>query len=170
MVRDYWDETIQEKRKAICSIGGNFLLKRRCSATFTFLLLFRPVTNQQTSNQKHLYYAEYYAAFLRKPSRGGPLGREKEKGARYFSSKGLFRPYSKTFLSRLFSRPSDHPWISKDVGRKPLIGKVIIEVATEQNITEIYSTYWKLSGCLENPAGFFLYVLWVALFFEETWT
>lgn len=117
----------------------------------------------------------FCGVFLRKPSSDRDPGvviwvGRKKKARDFFLSKGLFRPCSKTFLSRLFSRPSDYPWISKDVARKPLIGKVIIEVATEQNITEIYSTYWKLSGCLENPAGFFLYVLWVALFFEETWT
>lgn len=107
MVRDYWDETIQEKRKAICSIGGNFLLKRRCSATFTFLLLFRPVTNQQTSNQKHLYYAEYYAAFLRKPSSDRDPGvvrwvGRKKKARDIFQARGSFAHARKRFC-RAFS-------------------------------------------------------------------
>ena len=69
------------------------------------------------------------------------VGLGERKRCEIFFKQGALPPMLENVLSRLFSRPSDYPWISKDVGRKPLIGKVIIEAATEQKMTEIYSTY-----------------------------
>ena len=132
----------------------------------------RSTCTTQSSNASSVW--NFCGAFLRKPSSDRDprvvswVGRKK-KARDIFQARGSSAHARRRFCRAFSPDPVTTPG-SLDVGRKPLIGKVIIEVATEQNITEIYSTYWKLSGCLENPAGFFLYVLWVALFFEETWT
>jgi len=111
MVRNYRDETNWGKWNAICSTGRKFQLER--STTFTFLLLFRPVTNQQTSNQKHLYYAEYSNAssvwnfcgsFLRIPSSDGDpvvvswVGRKK-KVRDIFQARGSSAHARKRFVA-----------------------------------------------------------------------